>query len=442
MKILHWAIILVMIVLPTSIVCRINVNAKFSSLKDEVRINNAIDTATKDAIDQLISLNEVMSFDGEFGDVIDINPALAQAMIDTFFHSMAVNYNIAYKNSDASSNSEDSYIKNYFSSYIPAIMIVAYDGFYIYSLEQNGSNGYKYELSSKIPYAYEVSIHDEAGRTYNYSIGYTLGNDIYLYYNGKCYSGRLTDNSIDETKDKFEGYDGFITYYENSGLNGEISLADYISSFSNDMSSIIYALNQYGDKNGNYKVPFDDYLLPSDTSTTDFLQDYVYSGDGSIAKQAGDFQINRKKVIIDIITACLNEEINIDHNRYADLVGVTYDFSFPTLSQQDWMNTIDDISFLAFVQGIPMGNAKGEYYNNFALGGSKIVKKNNIYITREDNNILYYHTSKCKSLPRDENGNIDMSDDSKVEFEALSKREAATPRQSGGYGAYPCQLCN
>ena len=38
MKVLHWAIILVIILLPVSIVCRVNTNAKFSSLKDEVRI--------------------------------------------------------------------------------------------------------------------------------------------------------------------------------------------------------------------------------------------------------------------------------------------------------------------------------------------------------------------------------------------------------------------
>ena len=61
MKVLHWAIILVIILLPVSIVCRVNTNAKFSSLKDEVRINNAIDTATKDAIDQIITISGLIT---------------------------------------------------------------------------------------------------------------------------------------------------------------------------------------------------------------------------------------------------------------------------------------------------------------------------------------------------------------------------------------------
>ena len=91
MKVLHWAIILVIILLPVSIVCRVNTNAKFSSLKDEVRINNAIDTATKDAIDQIITISG-FNYDDEFGDVIDITPELAQETINTFFHTLAVNY--------------------------------------------------------------------------------------------------------------------------------------------------------------------------------------------------------------------------------------------------------------------------------------------------------------------------------------------------------------
>ena len=241
MKILHWAIILVIIVLPTSLICRINVNAKFSALKDEVRINNAIDTATKDAIDQVIAVNESMIFDGSnsvFSDIIDITPALANEMVNTFFHTMAVNYNIPYQEKDFSSNSEDSYIKNYFSSYIPAVVVVAYDGFYIYSLENSGS-GYKYQMSSKIPYTY----YRQVGQ-YNFSIGYTLGKDIYFYYdrngqNAKWYSGRLTDNSLEETIKKYEEY---CSIYP-SGTT-PTQMVNIISSISNDMSLILYALRR------------------------------------------------------------------------------------------------------------------------------------------------------------------------------------------------------
>ena len=106
-------------------------------------------------------------YDDEFGDVINITPSLAQESINTFFHTLAVNYNIPFKVSDTTDlngKSSDSYIKNYFASYVPAVVVIAYDGFYVYSQELTG-RGYEYKLSSKIPYTYDFG---------NYSVGYTL----------------------------------------------------------------------------------------------------------------------------------------------------------------------------------------------------------------------------------------------------------------------------
>lgn len=418
MKVLHWAIILVIILLPVSIVCRVNTNAKFSSLKDEVRINNAIDTATKDAIDQIITISG-FNYDDEFGDVIDITPELAQETINTFFHTLAVNYNIPYMNSEASayfsSDSSDSYIKNYFSTYVPAIMIVAYDGFYVYSLDLTGG-GYKYQLSSKIPFTCSSSD----GR---YSIGYTLGNDIYLYVDGKCYTGTVSGNSYNEIVEKYN------ELCNNYGLDTTQNQdPETIAALTNDISLLMYAFEQ---SIGVNHVEFDESIFPK-RNVTNFMQDYEKnSGDNSYS--VGPFHEKRRKTIIDIITASLTEEINIEQNRFADLVGVTYNFYFPTLSEQDWINTIDDISFLAFVQGIPMGNAESTYYNNFALGGSKIVKKDYIYIN-EVNGVRLYHNHNCPTIV----GADGEVNDDKIEYIVLSKEEAI----SDEYKAYPCLICN
>lgn len=413
MKVLHWAIILVIILLPVSIVCRVNTNAKFFSLKDEVRINNAIDTATKDAIDQIITISG-FNYDDEFGDVIDITPELAQETINTFFHTLAVNYNIPYMNSEASayfsSDSSDSYIKNYFSTYVPAIMIVAYDGFYVYSLDLT-SSGYKYQLSSKIPFTC-------SSKDGTYSIGYTLGNDIYLYANGKCYTGTVSGNSLEEVKQKYE----------------ELGVTDpeEVAALTNDISVLMYAFEEAVGVN---HLKFESSIFP-DASVTNFMQDYEKNADGTYS--VGPFHEKRRKTIIDIITASLTEEINVEHNRFADLVGVTYNFYFPTLSEQDWINTIDDISFLAFVQGIPMGNAESTYYNNFALGGSKIVKKDYIYINEvkneENKAVRLYHNHNCPTI-LDASGEVDYD---KIEYIVLSKEEAISEE----YKAYPCLICN
>ena len=120
MKILHWVVIFVIVIIQFSLVCRNTVNTIFIALKDEVRINNAIDTATHDAVDLLIEIAEIND-----GKRIDLNPAICQAAINQFFNTMTVNYNMPYN--------EESVI--YLESYIPVIMLVGYDGFYIYSAE-------------------------------------------------------------------------------------------------------------------------------------------------------------------------------------------------------------------------------------------------------------------------------------------------------------------
>lgn len=406
MKILHWSFILVAIILPVSIICRVTVNNRFAALKDEIRINNAIDTATKDAIDQIIAVSG-FDYDNEFGNVINISPELAQESINTFFHTLAVNYNIPFKISDTTvltGSSSSSYIKSYFSTYVPAVVVIAYDGFYVYSQELTDI-GYEYKLSSKIPYAYDFG---------DYTVGYTLGNDIYFYIDGKCYSGKLKYNSRND----------IITSYNNEYSEKS---ADEISLLTDDISMVLYSINS---KPGGKSIGNE--LLPS-TSTTNFLQDYTVDENGNYS--VGDFHKKRREVIIKIISDCLREEINVEHNRFAGITGSTYDFYLPEITDDDWINSINDITVMAFVQGIPVGTLNGHFYNNYALGGSQIVNRDYIYVNKvhsnySGNDIPLYHRKGC-SLINDENGNPTKYDEI-----FLTEDDAI----ANGY--LPCQVCN
>lgn len=407
MKILHWTFVLVAIILPISIICRITVNSRFAALKDEIRINNAIDTATKDAIDQIIAVSG-FDYDDEFGDVINITPALAQESINTFFHTLAVNYNIPFKVSDTTDlndKSSDSYIKNYFAAYVPAVVVIAYDGFYVYSQELTG-NGYEYKLSSKIPYTHDFG---------NYTVGYTLGNDIYFYIDGKCYSGRLNYNSRDE----------LINAY-NEGEYDSMASVDDVSFVTNDISMVLYALSTKSHK------PIGKELLPSN-GVTNFLQDYKKDKNGNYT--VGEFHKKRREIIIKIISDCLRQEINVEHNRFAGITGSTYDFYLPEITNDDWINSINDISIMAFVQGIPIGTLNGQFYNNFALGGSQIVNRdylfgNKIHSEYSGKDVPLYHRKNCK-LILDSTGNPEKYDQI-----FLTEDDAI----KSGY--LPCQLCN
>ena len=59
-------------------------------LKDETRINNIIDNATYDAVSQLKEIAEQL----EYGKNIPITKSVAEAVVDRFFTTMAVNFNL------------------------------------------------------------------------------------------------------------------------------------------------------------------------------------------------------------------------------------------------------------------------------------------------------------------------------------------------------------
>lgn len=146
MKIQHYAIVFIIIILPFSIVCKSLINNKIDALNNETRINNALDVATTDAIDTLIDLNDVYYglYDGQ---TIDVTPAIAKEGIKVFFESFSVNNTLPFVE-------DEKFAESYFSPYIPAIVVIAYDGFYVYSIEKTASGTYEYVLSPKIPYAY------------------------------------------------------------------------------------------------------------------------------------------------------------------------------------------------------------------------------------------------------------------------------------------------
>ncbi len=127
MKLSHFTIIFLIIILPFSIISRATMRDYFNTLKDEVRLNNVIDIATQDALETLVELNDEFQM-LYFDEKIDINKTLALEAVKTYFKTLAINFNIPYI---------EGYTENYFSSYVPAIVIIAYDGFFIYSVDDD-----------------------------------------------------------------------------------------------------------------------------------------------------------------------------------------------------------------------------------------------------------------------------------------------------------------
>jgi len=143
-----------------------------------------------------------------------------------------------------------------------------------------------------------------------------------------------------------------------------------------------------------YKDSADNFIASGTLPGSVLLSDDPYiAGD-----EMHDFDVRRRNAIIECLQKDITDAIN-NHNNIAKYYGITYYFSLPTVEHDDWMKTIDDVGFLAFFQGMPMGNS-GEYANIFSIGGARIFKTSRFYLDIDGTPdgtgglVYFYHTTE------------------------------------------------
>lgn len=274
MKIQHWAIIFIIVILPFSIVARYNINKKASLLKEETRYNNVIDNASYDATAQLNEAAGYELIEGEYqrNDIspknIHITYTVANDAIERFFNTLAVNFNFpVVKQLDDYTRSN---AKEYFSQYVPAIVIVGYDGIYVCSYEKvsvknaagTTSTEYRYVLKPKIPFSY--SFTSSTGK--NIVINFTLDNYIKVYF------GRNGFKFGSEGVPYIEGYVGGMLDYNNNGVDdfkesSEVSTdpfyieTDYAGNPNNDTDAFNAAMQQATQNSKNADLGYFLFLM-------------------------------------------------------------------------------------------------------------------------------------------------------------------------------------
>lgn len=295
MKWIEWALIGAMIFLPFATVNQIETDTQRKALLTELRYNAALDTAVDDAARMLVvSSDQQREAQYESAKRIALNKDEA---IAAFYRTLYANFGVA----------DDPVSQGVLNQYIPAVVVIGYDGFYVYAEDEwTGADGKKERKSvwgAKKPYAYA----DSAGN----SLSFTL-DDFVLVYDASSRSWR-------------------------EGLRADVQ------------------------KQTNIRL----------------LQD------------AALFDQVRRNTIVRAIEDELAYRIN-KHNESVVRNGFSYTFTLPTISQEEWNNTVDDVGVLVFVQGLPIG---GKFYNNYALGGSRVLKKSEIVGARKNGMKVYYRST-------------------------------------------------
>ncbi|MHA0855268.1 hypothetical protein [Paenibacillus sp. CMAA1364] len=297
--IIKFAILSVAILLPYSVFNSIHLDQHRQNLLFEIRYNRAIDTATQDAAKALLTNSEHQ--DEMNYEVVKKMKINKEDAVQAFFHTMYLNFGVFH----------DVDGQGVLKSYVPAIVIVGYDGYYLYSWDEYTNAAGEKELqhvwSPKKPYSYS----DSYGNTFAFTL------DDYVIVN------RNEDNSW------LKGFRSEISTHAN------IPLLDHADTY-----------------------------------------DQV-----------------RRTAIVNTIQQDLEYQIN-QYNNYTKRYGVAYTFTLPLISQEEWHNTIDDVGVLAFIQGIPLG---GKYYNNYALGGSRVVKQQQYHGIMANGRKYYYSRKACSS---------------------------------------------
>lgn len=156
----------------------------------------------------------------------------------------------------------------------------------------------------------------------------------------------------------------------------------------------------YSDEQGNsISFTLDNYITAYDATSQTWvsgLQDELSSQVHiPLLQNSETFQQVRKSTIVRSIERDMAAMIE-QHNQYTSKLGFQYTFTLPVISQEDWNNSIQDVGVLLFMQGIPVGD---QYYNNYAFGGGRLIKRAPIVGGRDINSGIKYYYRQSEDYP-------------------------------------------
>ena len=392
MKILDYSLIFIVILLPIILVINVSMSIKIKSQNLEIYYKNLIDSAISDASYEMKEVENSDSevdygYSGDGEKKVSIN---AEHAVNTFMNSLESNFNV--KGSTVG--------RETLLSYIPAVAVVDYNGVHIYSAEKtrdvDGSILFQHILKPKKYF------------TYSYKMKYNGFGPIENKWQIVPASTPNSANVMPEIRTVNFTLNNYITYIYNSGDKKGETLRRFM-------------------QDDDMKVALFGAMAQSEAETV-----YAY-----LIEQLDEI---RRQVIVNTVADEVSYAINI-HNTLAKSMGTNYVFNFPTITEDDWYDVVQDTGILAFVQGMSVGN---KYLNHYSYGLSKLSYGQRYWPTTGSKNMNYFGlTGVGSKMPYDR-----LYHKSKV----CPLYEQCTPvkdpvnylsRYDAAFDGYtPCPVCN
>lgn len=168
MKLQNLAVIFIIIILPISIILNVYTRNQVKTLSLQTSYDSKLNNATYDAL-KAFQLNTINS---DTSDLANSKLRDIEASVNTFFNSVASNFNMAGYNQDA------------LKEYVPALVYTMYDGYYIYSPYTNTlDDTNKEEIAGKTIRESDATILNASNENATYKDKERIsGLKPYIYY--------------------------------------------------------------------------------------------------------------------------------------------------------------------------------------------------------------------------------------------------------------------
>ena len=395
--------------------------SQVKTLSLQTSYDSKLNNATYDAL-KAFQLN---TLDSSTSDLSNSKIRDIEASVNSFFYSIANNFNMAGYNQDV------------LKEYVPALVYTMYDGYYIYSPytntlsesdNNNESSTYKNgeKISGLKPYIYyscrykrgnddfvitysldnyitiQGIINDEPVFDYGYLISDSSGdgNNSATYRGIKIGTENL-EEYIEKNKYPYIKINGVKYYKENNNswfsyLNGQKYKQQNFKETSNAAVKYYSDAADFRDRMKRYRL---NELKTSNAVdeegkkiNTEIFGDYnIFDFDNQIEEPNSNFNQHRLAVIRYSIEKNLSTAI-ANYNNYS---GVSANFQMPKLQEDEWDKIINHISIISFLQGLNIG---GKIYNGYSIitntKNEEVVAEDSIYIVSNGE----YHRATDKDL--------------------------------------------
>ena len=125
-------------------------------------------------------------------------------------------------------------------------------------------------------------------------------------------------------------------------------------------------------------------------------QEFRMNNPGCMMLSDEKYELTKKQTLINQLEEVLAYYTN-QHNLIARQNGITYNFSFPYGSEEEWAQYLDDVSLVVVFQGYPYGTDRNYTFNKVASAGANIIKKP-IYYIEEKSWYKLAHRAGCPKL--------------------------------------------